>query len=128
MTMPLEAELCRKEYIYSTCRQQLHSLYHLTIDLVIRALAVVGVQSVLFQSIRYRSSFLTSKMGSISETSAVEARIGKLAADIDALSKDVAYDPALQKQLYGVVMGAMTKVEAPMDTIWRMSTLDICTI
>jgi hypothetical protein len=61
-------------------------------------------------------------MGSISEASAVETRIGKLAADIDALSKDVANDPALQKQLYGVIMGAMAKVEAPMDTIWRMST------
>lgn len=59
-------------------------------------------------------------MGSIPEASTVEARIAKLAADVESLAKDTASDPALQKQLYGVVMGAMAKVEAPIDTIWRM--------
>lgn len=59
-------------------------------------------------------------MGSMPEPSALEARIGKLAADVDGLSKEVGSDPALQKQLYGTIMGAMAKVESPMDTIWRM--------
>jgi hypothetical protein len=82
---------------------------------------------VIFQLILSCNPFATYNMGSISETSAVEARIGKLTANIDALSKDVTNHPALQKQLYGVVMGAMAKVEAPMDTIWRLSTVDLCT-
>jgi hypothetical protein len=53
-------------------------------------------------------------------SSGIEARIAKLAADVDSLSKDIANDESSQKGLYGVVMGAMAKVESPMDTIWRM--------
>jgi hypothetical protein len=59
-------------------------------------------------------------MGSVSDASSIEGRIAKLAADVDALSKDVANDAVSQKQLMGVVMGAMAKVESPIDTIWRM--------
>jgi hypothetical protein len=53
-------------------------------------------------------------------SSSVKDRIAKLAAEVDSLSKDVANDADSQKELYGVVMGAMVKVEAPIDTIWRM--------
>jgi hypothetical protein len=59
-------------------------------------------------------------MGSMPDSSSIKGRIAKLAADVDSLSKDVANDPASQKQLMGVVMGAMAKVETPIDTIWRM--------
>jgi hypothetical protein len=53
-------------------------------------------------------------------SSSVKDRIAKLATEVDSLSKDVANDADSQKQLYGVIMGAMAKVEAPIDTIWRM--------
>lgn len=64
-------------------------------------------------------------MGSVPEASGVDARIAKLAQDIDSLSKDVANDEATRKQLFGVIQGAMAKVESPMETIWRM-IMSVC--
>ncbi|KAF2642009.1 S-adenosyl-L-methionine-dependent methyltransferase [Massarina eburnea CBS 473.64] len=59
-------------------------------------------------------------MGSISADYLIETRIANLSKDIDALYKDVGNDEASRKQLMGVILGAMSKVESPMETIWRI--------
>jgi hypothetical protein len=53
-------------------------------------------------------------------SSSIEVRIARLAADLESLSEDVANDEVSRKQLMGVVMGAMAKIESPIETIWRM--------
>ncbi|KAK3320368.1 S-adenosyl-L-methionine-dependent methyltransferase [Cercophora scortea] len=58
-------------------------------------------------------------MGSTPESS-IGFRITALAKDIDALYNDVSQDETFRKELFGVIQGAMAKVESPMETIWRM--------
>jgi hypothetical protein len=43
-----------------------------------------------------------------------------LAAEVDFLSRDIAEDEASRQQLIGIVMGAMTKMESPMEILWRI--------
>ena len=50
----------------------------------------------------------------------MKSRIATLAQDIDVLYADVSGDEASRKQLFGVIQGAMAKVESPTETIWRM--------
>ncbi|KAF2868140.1 S-adenosyl-L-methionine-dependent methyltransferase [Massariosphaeria phaeospora] len=54
------------------------------------------------------------------DSSSIEARIAKLAADLDSLSVDVAHDEASRKRLMGVVMATKAKVESPIETIWGL--------
>lgn len=48
------------------------------------------------------------------------ALITTLAKDIEGLSHDVAQDDASRKYLLDVLQSAVTKVELPVETIWRM--------
>lgn len=49
----------------------------------------------------------------------VNSRIASLTKEIHSISGEV-QDEATRKQLLGVIMEAMSKVETPMETIWRM--------
>jgi hypothetical protein len=49
----------------------------------------------------------------------LESRISSLAQEIDALSSEI-QDEALRKKLLGVVMQGQSKVESPLETVWRL--------